>query len=283
MGFSAEWLALREPVDHAARNREVLGHVAAHFGGRDFLSIVDLGCGAGSNLRGFALELPAPRQQWTLVDYDTDLLAAARERLIAWAENAQEQGEEIVLEKAGKILTVDFRQADLNTDLEKITGWRPDLVTAAALFDLVSEAWIARFVRALARDRLPLYTVLTYDGRETWMPPHEANAHVHSAFLAHQRTDKGFGAAAGPAAAAAMADAFAAAGYRVETGDSFWKIDATGAAMAELLVDGIFQAARETGKLAPKRLAEWHKFRRSVLRHKLAMGLVGHTDLFAAP
>ena len=85
-GFSADWLALREPADHAARNGDVLAHVARHVAGRDHLSIIDLGCGAGSNLRGFALSLPARRQSWTLIDYDAALLKAARERLIAWAD-----------------------------------------------------------------------------------------------------------------------------------------------------------------------------------------------------
>lgn len=283
MGFSAEWLALREPADHAARNGDVLAAVQAYFADKDSLSIVDLGCGAGSNLRGFALALPASRQQWTLVDYDLALLAAARERLVAWADHAHEQGEELVLEKADKTLTVDFRQVDLNADLAMVIGWRPDLVTAAALFDLVSEPWIATFVAALAQEKLPLYTVLTYDGRETWLPHHEANGRVHAAFLGHQLSDKGFGPAAGPGAADALVRHFHAAGYNVATGDSFWKIDAYGAPLAQQLVDGIATAVGETGRIAKADLKAWADFRRGQLRSRLAVALVGHTDLFATP
>ncbi len=47
MSFSPEWLALREPADHAARSAHLLSQVATRFGDRDAISVVDLGCGAG--------------------------------------------------------------------------------------------------------------------------------------------------------------------------------------------------------------------------------------------
>ncbi|WP_342360477.1 class I SAM-dependent methyltransferase [Terrarubrum flagellatum] len=281
-GFSADWLALREPADHAARNRDILSEVAAHFAGADHLSIIDLGCGAGSNLRGAALALPASRQSWTLIDYDPTLLAVARDRLAAWADRAESQGEELLIEKAGKEIAVDFRRADLNADVDRVLGWRPDLVTAAALFDLVSADWIDRFVASLARHRLPLYTVLTYDGREEWTPPHALDAGIHRAFLEHQRRDKGFGPSAGPDAISRMASAFAASGYRVATGDSPWRLGAREASLAEELIAGIAQAAGETG-FAPDGVAAWREARLASLAQSDSSPLVGHLDLWARP
>lgn len=282
-GFSADWLALREPADHAARNKEILAQVAGHFTGRDHLFVVDLGCGAGSNLRGCALSLPAARQSWTLVDYDPALLAAARECLAAWADSAEEQGEELLLEKDGKTIAVDFRQADLNADIDRIAGWRPDLVTAAALFDLVSPAWIERFVATLARCKLPLYTVLIYDGREEWAPPHAEDAAVHGAFLAHQRRDKGFGLSAGPEAGRVMQAALERAGYRVASGDSPWILDRSRAALTRDLIAGIARAAEETGQVNAADARVWAEFRRSAADRADASGLVGHVDLWATP
>ena len=46
MGFSADWLALREPADHAARDGDLLAAAAQVAGA----VIVDLGCGTGSTL-----------------------------------------------------------------------------------------------------------------------------------------------------------------------------------------------------------------------------------------
>ena len=84
--------------------------------------------------------------------------------------------------------------------LERLTAFEEslDLVTASAFFDLVSEEWIARFCQELAARQLPLYTVLTYDGTETWSPPHDHDAPMLAAFHAHQGRDKGFGWAKRP-------------------------------------------------------------------------------------
>lgn len=276
-GFSSEWLALREPADHAARNPQVLAAVGAYFAGKPSLSVLDLGSGAGSNLRGSYASLPE-RQHWTLVDHDGDLLALARERLLAWADEAREQGEELVLTKDDKTITVDTRQVDLNKDLEWVLGWQPDLVTAAAFFDLASKAWIERFVAALASQNLPLYAVLTYDGREKWKPAHRADARMLAAFKHHQHTDKGFGPAAGPEACEIMAEAFRKSGLAISTADSAWLLDGSREALRTALAEGIAEAVRETGQLDAAAIAGWLEARRSA-----TSVLIGHQDLWARP
>ncbi len=75
-GFSAEWLALREPYDLAARNATVLDAVATAFTEQASISVVDLACGTGATLRAIGPHLP-PRQTWRLVDNDLSLLAKA--------------------------------------------------------------------------------------------------------------------------------------------------------------------------------------------------------------
>lgn len=277
MSFSAEWLALREPVDHRSVNKELAGRVSDWFGTPDHVSIMDLGCGAGSNLRG-TYQLFGDSQHWTLVDYDPVLLSAARARLTGWADEASQAGEELLLIKDGKRLMVDFRRADLNMELERVLDWRPDLVTAAALFDLVSPGWIARFAAALKDRKLPLYTVLTYDGREVWQPPHPADGAMVAAFHAHQHTDKGFGPAAGPDACKVMAQAFSAVGYSVETADSPWLVTAANAALVTALTSGIASAVRETGKVPEAEIADWLSAKTTARQ-----GLVGHLDLFVRP
>ena len=79
MTFSADWLALREPYDARARNRQVLASVAAAFSDQSAIIVVDLACGTGSTLRALAGHLP-PRQNWRLCDNDLGLLGAPPRR-----------------------------------------------------------------------------------------------------------------------------------------------------------------------------------------------------------
>jgi SAM-dependent methyltransferase len=276
-GFSSEWLALREPADHAARNPQLLSAVGSYFAPKQSLTVIDLGCGAGSNLRGSYSALPN-RQHWTLVDYDEKLLSVARERLAGWADDVQEQGEELVLTKGEKIITVDTRQADLNKDLEWVLGWQPDLVTAAALFDLTSKRWLERFAASLVSQRLPLYTVLTYDGREKWQPEHPADTRMLAAFHHHQRSDKGFGPAAGPGATEIAAEAFRKAGFAVSIGESPWLLGEVQRELAQALAEGSAQAVLETGHLDTETITDWLSARRDA-----ESGLIGHLDLWARP
>src|SRR6202035_4506200 len=73
-GFSAQWLAQREPYDLRARNSTVLDAVAAAFRQQPAVAVVDLACGAGASLRAIGSRLP-DRQSWRLVDNDLGLLA----------------------------------------------------------------------------------------------------------------------------------------------------------------------------------------------------------------
>jgi trans-aconitate methyltransferase len=86
-GFSAEWLDLREPFDARARATspvtELKRHVTAGTSAAP-LAIVDLGAGAGSNLRFLAPRLGGV-QRWRLVDHDSRLLEAALTTTQAWA------------------------------------------------------------------------------------------------------------------------------------------------------------------------------------------------------
>jgi SAM-dependent methyltransferase len=278
MSFSAEWLALREPVDHASVAPDLRAALASRFAGEASIDVVDLGCGAGSNLRG-SFDILPDRQSWTLIDHDPALLAAARARLSAWADAAEAEGEGLRLRKGGKSLTVAFRTADLSAGYPDTLFGNAALVTAAALFDIVSEANIAALAESLGRLRRVFYTVLTYDGVAEWQPTHDQDAAVRQAFNAHQATDKGFGPAAGPRATQALADAFAARRYRVSLSPSPWIVRKEHDALRRELDTGFAGAAREMG-LDPTLVDGW-------LAHRLAgahrVTIVGHQDLLAIP
>ncbi len=274
-GFSPEWLALREPVDHRSRDRALARALAGRLKRDGPISIVDLGCGSGSNIRATA-PLLGPRQAWTLVDYDPRLLAAARAALGTWADSATVDGDSLVLSKSGATISVAFRETDLNRDLDAALGAAPDLVTASAFFDLCSTAFIETFATAVASRRPLFYTVLTYDGVQSWQPAHTADAAMLDAFRAHQLTDKGFGASAGWTAPKVLADAFRRHGYTVSEASSPWALGASDAALIADLAHGFADAAAETGRIPPADVASW----RGITRHA---AIVGHTDTLAIP
>ena len=274
-GFSPEWLALREPVDHRSRNAELAAALAARFQQRNGVNVVDLGCGTGSNLRATAMLLPDV-QSWTLVDYDERLLGEARNALARWADAAQVSGDQLALTKGPRQISVQFRQADLNAELDAVLGEKPDLVTASALFDLCSPAFIKAFVRAAAARGAVFYTVLTYNGIQRWTPRQPSDNAMMAAFHAHQTTDKGFGPSAGPTAPAHLADAFRLAGYSVLEGDSPWLLGAQDQALVSDLASGFAGAVRETGAVDAKSIDAWTKITRTGAE-------VGHTDTLAFP
>lgn len=275
-GFSAEWLDLREAADHAARNVALRDHVARAFADRDSLTIVDLACGAGSNLRGLAEFLPA-RQKWRLVDHDSALLAAASARLAAWAD-AAEEGATLVLAKGGRRIEVEFVATDIAAEAGAALDCGADLATSAAFFDLVSARWLESFAEEIAMRRLPLYALLTYSGEERWAPPHPADAEMLAAFHRHQRRDKGFGAAAGPTAPSLLQEALERRRFVVTKAASPWRLGASEAALIEALADGSAAAVAETGDVSAEIIEDWRRARLAAAGCE-----IGHSDLFARP
>jgi hypothetical protein len=277
-GFAPDWLRLRESTDHAARDRGLLDRLARHFAGREAVTVVDLGAGLGSNLRATAPSLPMV-QRWVLVDHDPVLLAAACEVIAAWADSHQPAADGIEARKGDRSIHVELKRADLAADAAPWGSSRPDLVTAAALFDLVSAAWLARFVAELTRARLPFYTALTHDGGTRWNPPHLGDAAMHAAFARHFGRDKGFGPAVGGAATGLIADGLAAAGYEVNRVSSPWRLGTDNAALIAALADGWAEAVRETGDVAGVVIDEWVAAR----KREGCTCVIGHEDLLAFP
>ncbi len=275
-GFDPDWLALREPADHFARNVDVLATCTAHLAGRASLRVVDLGCGAGSNLRALAPHL-SREQHWRLVDHDPALLHAARGRLAAWADASSSTDRGLRLRRDGREIHVELHCVDLARDLDAALGERADLVTAAALFDLASEAWMRGLCTRLAGRAAPLYATLIYDGVEEWTPPHPSDAEIQAAFHAHQNRDKGFGPAAGPRAAGVLSALLRASKYEVSEGRSDWRLGPGDVALIRQLADGVAAACAETGRVDPAVIAGWRHERQD------ASARIGHVDLFAAP
>lgn len=263
-GFSAEWLALRESHDLQARNPVVLGAIAARFASRDAIHVVDLACGTGSTIRAIGSHLP-PRQHWEIVDDDQRLLAVACSR------------------NGTTDVKLNAVPLDLRGNFEAVLDGAKHLITTSALLDLVSEAWMDRLVGHIASQALPFYAALTYDGRTGFSPVDPLDESIVSAVNTHQRTDKGFGPALGPSAAAAAISRFEAAGYSIVQGHSDWLIGTTDLEMQRALLAGWAQAANEIDTLPHRDIDDWLARRNEKVDQGVSTMRVGHVDFFATP
>ena len=80
----AVWLRLREQADWKVRSVVLTQAVVARLPHERPLGVLDLGTGAGSNVRYLAGRLPMP-QRWLLIDRSAALLSEAEVRTRAWA------------------------------------------------------------------------------------------------------------------------------------------------------------------------------------------------------
>jgi hypothetical protein len=285
-GFTAEWLALREPADHAARSTDLTRAVLEALPRDRPLRVLDLAAGTGSNLRYLAVagsEPPPPGLRrsteasgeggrtrpafgtsrpadFLLIDHDPLLLAR-------------------VPETAG----VETRCHDLSTlDDGTIFDGRT-LVTASALLDLVSETWLLSLANRCAQIGAAALFALSYDSRVACSPEDPDDGTIVSLVNEHQRIDKGFGAALGPDATDRAARCFGDLGYRVQRAPSDWVLTPESGELQRQLIDGWAQAA---AAMAPQQIRSIDAWRDRRLAH-VAAGwsaiTVGHEDLAAWP
>jgi SAM-dependent methyltransferase len=259
-GFAPEWLALREPYDLQARSAVLADRFAQALGPAP--RVADLGCGTGANLRYLAPRL-APGQRWLCVDRDRGLLALADEA----------HGR---LRKAGWQGAARFEAHDLATGLEAVSAVG---VTASALLDLTSAAWLARLARHCRQTALLF--ALSFDGRLAWDPMLAEDALIRDRFVAHQRTDKGFGPALGPDAAGHLAGLLEAQGHRVTTATSDWRLGPDDRQMLAAVLEGVIAAAAAIEN--DHALVEWAGLRQTQLARGTLGLVVGHVDLLALP
>jgi SAM-dependent methyltransferase len=261
--FGADWLALREPADHAARSDDLTREVSRRSSGHRVTRAVDLAAGTGSNVRYLRPRLPHITG-WALVDGDATLLEVARRQLEPLA--------------ARHGVRIETRQLDL-ADIEALPLDGCALVTASAWLDLVTEPWMGRFERRCRAASVDVLCALTYDGRLTCDPADPYDARVRALVNAHQRTDKGLGPALGPDAVTAFQDAFRGWEVRVETSD--WRLGADQAELQRQLLAGWADAAREMAPGEAALIDAWHRQRCAYVAEGRLRIIVGHHDMAA--
>jgi hypothetical protein len=283
-GFEQSWLALREPIDHAARSDALALRFAAAVG--EAPRLIDLGCGAGSNMRYLSPRL-GPDQSWLCLDHDPALLAAAVDTITSWGHMhglaiARPMTSLLHLSGTRARVGVALIECDLSDVDRAFALENADGVSASAFLDLISPNWATGLAGRIAAAQIPALFALTYDGRLAWQPEEDGDPAMSARFNQHQRTDKGFGAALGPAAVPYLAERLEAEGCKVALAKSDWRIDAANQpALLQAFLDGLISAAREIEDDAG--LVRWAKLRRRQAGAGRLALRVGHLDLLALP
>lgn len=264
-GFSIEWLNLRERPDELARNKDISTQAVAWVNiavspDRPEPLVVDLGAGTGATLRTLSA-LGVHKVVWRLVDHDGQLLDEA-------------------LKRHRKSHIIEDYQADL-TVVQELPLAAARLVTASALFDLVSTDFIDALVPRLQQCRNALYAALSYDGVMQWTPAHPYDKQVLDAFNQDQHRDKGFGPALGPDASDYLIAALQEAGFTVSSGSSPWLLQAADQELVSELIGGIHNAVADGYGLEKSLLDAWQQYRQEHASSGTCQ--VGHVDLLALP
>jgi trans-aconitate methyltransferase len=207
----ADWLALREPADAAARSTELLERVPLSAP----VTVHDLGSGTGSMARWLAPRLP-PATSWVLYDRDAELLERARSGVPGAA----------------------VRVRDI-TRLEPADLAGASLVTASALLDMLTGAELDRLVAATVP--YPTLLALSVTGQVRLEPADPLDATIRDAFNDHQRR----AGRLGPDAATAAVRAYRERGVTVRTRPSPWRLGPERAALVVEWFAGWVGAALE--------------------------------------
>lgn len=203
--FDPDWLALREPVDHATRSARLEELLVPVLSGRPSLRIVDLGAGSGSTLRHLAPRLAElgldAEQHWLLVDHDEQLL----QRALATPAPA-----------ATSVRTARADLGDPEALRDVLTD--ADLVVGSALLDVLPAAVADTLLDGLSalEPRPAVLFVLTVTGGATVEPP---APDVAPAFDADQRSH-----GLGPDALEFCASGFAARDWTIERERTPWRL-----------------------------------------------------------
>jgi trans-aconitate methyltransferase len=265
---SAEWLALREPADAAARARDLADDLRRYLPSTGPMVIHDLGCGTGSMGRWLAPLLPGP-QHWVLHDRDADLLAAATANPPGPAAD-------------GSVVTLETTQSDINGLGDGEVG-DATLITASALLDMLTADELRGLADLRTAAACPALLTLSVTGRVELTPADALDRRVEAAFNAHQRRTTPRGPLLGPDAPGVAVREFGRRGAEVVERSSPWQLGPPDADLIAEWFKGWLWAACEQ---EPELSSQTNSYKRRRLAEAAAGQLevtVDHADLLVLP
>jgi len=179
---NVRYLLSKRPIDDRAINREVVSRLRQELALRPSgpsnearpLRVLELGAGVGTMVSRLVDWGVVERVEYTLVDRDTESLAAAREQLTEWAgvsSGSASGAERLRLERAGAVLDVEFVARDLLAFLAAPEARRRyDLVVANAVLDLFDLGPTLPVIWKALEPGAAFWFTINFDGETIFLP-----------------------------------------------------------------------------------------------------------------
>lgn len=282
--FTTDWLSERFRFDAAARNEAVEKACVAHFQNHARLTIVDIGSGHGSNFFYLSPKFHQ-HQEWYFVELNAGLLESALNRIADFAKAEKlpfnRSGGSLSFKVKGKDFNIrgihaSFLELDQHISLDEV-----DLVTAGAVFDLLSVDLFEQLAKQLVSAGLPLLSTINYTGM-AFDPVQEKDNYFLNLYDAHMQREQAFGRSMGPQCAAWMLSFFKRYNARYLSGESNWQVSPNDIKMHQFLLNYLEHAIKEVliSQEDHSIFEQWLKKKKSLLKAHLLHTQVFHQDIF---
>ena len=173
--FNNNWLIQREKIDSLSRSKIAISKINNFIKNKDKISIIDLGCGTGSNYRYLSPKIKK-KQSWDMLDISLKSINYFKEDI----------------SKSKKVDNVKFIKTNVIKNIKKIDFNNYDIVTGSAFLDIMPNSWFRDFYNLNINSKI-IYFSINYDGFFKFFPKHKDDGLVLKLFNSDQKSDKGIG------------------------------------------------------------------------------------------
>ena len=225
--FETNWLDKRYHYDNTARDKKVEDACLSYLENKPAVTILDIGSGTGSNCLYFLEKMPAV-QNWIFVERDEYLSKYALERIkkevteLGYA--VEEHAQKLILQKENRqigitYITDSFIDLDKKVDLSKI-----DLVTAGAVFDLLSFKQFVNVASVILENEIALLATMNY-AEMNFFPEEASDVLFIEKYEKHMSRPQEFGKAMGKDCSRSMVKFFRKHQREIVYGASVWNLN----------------------------------------------------------
>lgn len=286
-GFNIQWLKERFAFDSQARNLEVEQACLELLNSDKEVNILDLGAGSGSSFL-YLSEKISQSQHWTFVELNSDLAAAALERIVKSATRqnwiVEQSDKSLSMNNGSKFVTIEVIQGSF-LELENLVDLRKfDLATAAAVLDLLSRPMLEDLLKKLSFAQVPLLSTINYAGM-AFEPVGPDDKKYVALYGMHMQREQAFGHTLGPDCTDAMLRFCDERKQKAMSGKSNWVVNPEAIKMHQFLLDYMSNAIPEMlpdehGRVLFKK---WLKEKQAMVEQQRLTTRVFHFDVLVLP